>query len=107
MNVSEFNGMDAAQTEAEIRRREATSRKQTLAMIGDIPDEDVEPPDDTLFVCKLNPITEDEDLEIIFSRFGTVRSCNILRDKKSGDSLCYAFVEFEDTKSCGTHQHRS
>ena len=45
-----------------VRTREAKSRAQTLVMIGDIPDEDVEPPDDTLFVCKLNPITEDEDL---------------------------------------------
>jgi peptidyl-prolyl cis-trans isomerase-like 4 len=98
--ADEFEGMTAEETEAAIRKREATSRKQTLAMIGDIPDEDVEPPDDTLFVCKLNPITEDEDLEIIFSRFGTIRSCNILRDKKSGDSLCYAFVEFEDVKAC-------
>ena len=70
IDADEFEGMTAEQTEAEIRKREATSRKQTLAMIGDIPDEDVEPPDDTLFVCKLNPITEDEDLEIIFSRFG-------------------------------------
>jgi len=39
-------------------------------MIGDIPDADMKPPDNALFVCKLNPITQDGDLEIIFSRFG-------------------------------------
>ena len=28
-----------------------------------------------LFVCKLNQVTQSEDLEIIFSRFGKVVSC--------------------------------
>jgi peptidyl-prolyl cis-trans isomerase-like 4 len=100
INEDEFAGMSQEQVEAHIRQREAKSRAQTLVMIGDIPDEDVEPPEDTLFVCKLNPITEDEDLEIIFSRFGPIRKCEIKRDAKSGDSLCYAFVEFEDVKAC-------
>ena len=41
---------------------------QVLEIIGDIPDIDVKPPDNVLFVCKLNSVTTDEDLEIIFSR---------------------------------------
>lgn len=41
--------------------------------MGDLPDADVAPPDNVLFVCKLNPITQDEDLELIFSRFGKVK----------------------------------
>lgn len=40
--------------------------------IGDIPDRDVKPPENVLFVCKLNPATQDEDLELIFSRFGKI-----------------------------------
>ena len=40
--------------------------------IGDLPDADVRPPDNVLFVCKLNPVTTSEDLEIIFSRFGSI-----------------------------------
>jgi len=28
------------------------------------------------------------------------RSCEIIRDYKTGDSLQYAFIEFEDPKSC-------
>lgn len=40
--------------------------------VGDIPDVDVKPPDNVLFVCKLNPVTTSEDLEIIFSRFGPI-----------------------------------
>jgi RNA recognition motif-containing protein len=53
-----------------------------------------------LFVVKLNPHTTDEDLEIIFSRFGEIKCCEIIRDWKTGDSLNYAFIEFADRASC-------
>jgi peptidyl-prolyl cis-trans isomerase-like 4 len=66
-----------------------------LEMIGDLPDVDAKPPDDSLFVCRLNPVTTDEDLEIIFSRFGKVTTCDIIRDYKTGDSLNFAFISFE------------
>ncbi|CAF3423794.1 unnamed protein product [Rotaria socialis] len=56
----------------------------------------MKPPENVLFVCKLNQVTTDEDLETIFSRFGEITSCDIVRDKKTGDSLCYAFIEYEN-----------
>lgn len=68
-------------------------------MIGDIPFAAVRPPENILFVCKLNPVTMDEDLELIFSRFGKILSCEVVRDKKSGDSLQYAFIEFDEQDS--------
>merc|ERR1712083_738131 len=71
-----------------------------LEMIGDLPEADCAPPENVLFVCKLNPVTTDDDLEIIFSRFGKVVSCEVIRDRKTNDSLQYAFVEFEDQKAC-------
>ena len=40
-----------------------------------------------------------QDLEIIFSRFGKVTSCDIIRDYKTGDSLCYAFLGFDTDKA--------
>lgn len=43
------------------------------AQVGDLPDADMKPPENVLFVCKLNPVTTDEDLEIIFSRFGQIK----------------------------------
>jgi peptidyl-prolyl cis-trans isomerase-like 4 len=64
-------------------------------MVGDLPFANVRPPENVLFVCKLNPVTRDEDLELIFSRFGTILSCQVIRDKKTGDSLQYAFIEFD------------
>lgn len=42
----------------------------------------------------------DEDLELIFSRFGKILSCEVIRDKRTGDSLQYAFIEFENQKDC-------
>jgi peptidyl-prolyl cis-trans isomerase-like 4 len=44
-----------------------------LEIVGDLPDADMAPPENVLFVCKLNPVTSDDDLEIIFSRFGKVK----------------------------------
>ncbi|RIA92456.1 cyclophilin-like domain-containing protein [Glomus cerebriforme] len=84
------------------RQREAQAQALTLEMIGDLPFAEVKPPENVLFVCKLNQVTRDEDLELIFSRFGTISSCEIIRDKKTGDSLGYAFIEFENKEDCET-----
>lgn len=92
--------LGAGELEEVIRAKEAHSRAVVLESIGDIPDAEVKPPDNVLFVCKLNPVTEDDDLHTIFSRFGTVSSAEIIRDFKTGDSLCYAFVEFDDKEAC-------
>eukprot|EP01038_Epipyxis_sp_PR26KG_P012638 gene12638-16946_t len=94
------DGRTEEEIEAEIKRKEAHSRAIVLEMTGDLPDAEVKPPDEVLFVCKLNPVTTDEDLEIIFSRFGKIKSCEIIRDHKTGDSLNYAFIEFETEQSC-------
>ncbi|CAG8494350.1 13472_t:CDS:2 [Acaulospora colombiana] len=84
------------------RQMEARAQALTLEMIGDIPFAEVKPPENVLFVCKLNPVTRDEDLELIFSRFGHISSCEIIRDKMTGDSLCYAFIEFDNKEDCET-----
>lgn len=96
-------GADAAtqqELEESIRKKEAQSRAIVLEMTGDIPDAEVKPPAEVLFVCKLNPVTTDSELEIIFSRFGKIKQCEIIRDSKTGDSLSYAFIEFETEESC-------
>jgi len=82
------------------REREARAQALTLEMVGDLPFAEVAPPENVLFVCKLNPVTQDEDLELIFSRFGKIISCEIIRDKTTGDSLQYAFIEYSDRKEC-------
>ena len=71
-----------------------------LEMVGDLPDADIKPPENVLFVCKLNPITTDEDLELLFSRFGEIKECDIIKDKETGDSLQYAFIEYMTEEQC-------
>ncbi|GAM43512.1 hypothetical protein TCE0_050r18384 [Talaromyces pinophilus] len=92
--------MDEEAMERLRREREARAQALTLEMVGDLPFADVKPPENVLFVCKLNPVTQDEDLNLIFSRFGPILSCEVIRDKKTGDSLQYAFIEFENQKDC-------
>ncbi|XP_010451329.1 PREDICTED: peptidyl-prolyl cis-trans isomerase CYP59-like [Camelina sativa] len=83
-----------------IREKAAHSSAVILECIGDIPEAEVKPPDNVLFVCDLNPVTEGEDLHTIFSRFGTVISADVIRDSKTGNSLCYAFIKFETKEAC-------
>ena len=102
------------------REREARAQALTLEIVGDLPYAEVKPPENVLFVCKLNPVTEgqnidplgithvsltnsrstDEDLDTIFSRFGPIVSCEVIRDKRTKESLQYAFIEFENQKDC-------
>lgn len=46
----------ADEIEASMRTEEAKSRAVVLEMIGDLPDADVKPPSNMLFVCKVCPI---------------------------------------------------
>lgn len=64
---------DTRQSEEERRVQEAASRALTLEIIGDLPSADIKPPENVLFVCKLNPVTEEDDLHLIFSRFGPIK----------------------------------
>ena len=100
ITINSLYVLDEEELERNIKRKEAKSRAIVLEMMGDIPDADAKPPDEVLFVCKLNPVTTDEDLELIFSRFGPIKSCEIIRDHKTGDSLNYGFVHFETEKAC-------
>ncbi|CAH2093035.1 unnamed protein product [Euphydryas editha] len=98
--VDETQGKTAEEIQEMIEEKEAKARATILEIVGDLPDAEIAPPENVLFVCKLNPVTTDEDLEIIFSRFGKIVSCEVIRDKKTGNSLQYAFIEFENKKSC-------
>lgn len=79
--------------------REANSRAQVLEMVGDIRDAELKPPENVLFVCKLNAVTDAEGLQIIFSRFGDCH-VDVITDKQNGESLCYGFIEFENKNQC-------
>jgi len=99
-NINDYAGKSEEEINEIIAEKEAMARATILEMVGDLPDADIAPPENVLFVCKLNPVTCDDDLEIIFSRFGQVVSCEVIKDRVSGDSLQYAFVEFGDRAAC-------
>lgn len=83
-----------------LQEQDAKNKAIILELLEDIPDSEIKPPDNVLFICKLNPITQDDDLETLFSRFGAIKSCQIVRDKKTGQSLQYGFIEFEKVEDC-------
>lgn len=76
-DIDEEAGMSPTELAELCAEREAKARATILEMVGDIPDAEVAPPENVLFVCKLNPVTTDQDLEIIFSRFGKIKSCEV------------------------------
>ena len=86
--------------EEEWRKRQESSKAVLLEMLGDRPTADIQAPENVLFVCKLNPFTNDEDLELIFSRFDSRAKAEIIRDPDTGASLQYAFVEFTSNEAC-------
>ncbi|XP_071135253.1 peptidyl-prolyl cis-trans isomerase-like 4 [Mytilus edulis] len=98
--IDDLEGMTEEEIREIMEEREEKANAQLLEMIGDLPSTDITAPENILFVCKLNSVTTDEDLEIIFSRFGTIKSCEVIRDQKTGESLQYAFIEFEKKKDC-------
>lgn len=84
----------------QIEKKEDHSRAVVLEMLGDLPSAEIKAPENVLFVCKLNPVTDDEDLELIFSRFDPNAKAEIIRDSETGASLQYAFVEFTEKQQC-------
>ena len=46
-----------------------------------------------IFVAKLSPKTTKEELNELFSQFGEVSSCKVIKDHETGLSKCYGFVE--------------
>lgn len=54
---------DVEAVEKQRREREARAQALTLEMVGDLPFAEVKPPENVLFVCKLNPVTTGEALK--------------------------------------------
>ena len=99
-DIDKMKGKSEAEVQELLEAQEEKTNAHLLEMVGDLPTADTKAPDNILFVCKLNPVTSSEDLEIIFSRFGTIVSCEVIKDQKSGESLQYAFIEFEKPEQC-------
>ncbi|KAK3549618.1 hypothetical protein QTP86_005364 [Hemibagrus guttatus] len=53
----------------------------------------------TLFVARLNKKTTEEDLCMVFSKFGDIRRLRLVRDAVTGFSKGYAFIEYKEERS--------
>lgn len=58
--------MDEEAMEKLRREREARAQALTLEMVGDLPFAEVKPPENVLFVCKLNPVTQGMFASVFF-----------------------------------------
>lgn len=61
--------MDEEAMEKLRREREARAQALTLEMVGDLPFAEVKPPENVLFVCKLNPVTQGMFAVNVFSDY--------------------------------------
>lgn len=52
-------------------------------------------PECTVFVARLNKKTSEKTLKNIFSEYGPIKSCRLVRNIVTGASQRYAFIEFE------------
>ena len=96
----EVQKIEDERNSTDVAAKIAKGSARTLEIIGDLPDADARPPENVLFICKMNKVTSSEALELIFSRFGEIRSCNVVCDSRTGASLQYAFIEFIEQASC-------
>ena len=46
-----------------------------------------------IFIAKLSPKTNADDVRRLFERFGTVASCKVIMDHDTNRSKCYGFIE--------------
>lgn len=58
-------------------------------------------PKHSIFVARLNPETSEETLKTVFSRYGEIIRCRLIRDIVTGFSKCYGFIEFKDSYGAG------
>ena len=96
--------LDENDTEEKIKEKlkdkESKNKTVILELLEDLPNSSSRPQKNVLFVCRLNPITVEKDLINLFEQFGKIKSCQIIRDKKTKQSLKYGFIEFYKVEDC-------
>ena len=86
-DVEDFKGDEKAEEFGEVdeeaeeeareklrREREARAQALTLEIVGDLPYAEVKPPENVLFVCKLNPVTEGQTVYPAASTYPSLTS---------------------------------
>lgn len=61
--VDEDEGKTEEEVRKELEEKDMKAQAQILEIVGDLHYAEEKPPDNVLFVCKLNPVTTDEVLD--------------------------------------------
>ena len=72
LSICPLQGLDESAVNEKFAEKEAKAQATVLELVGDLSHVDDAPPENVLFVCKLNPVTTEEDLQIIVSTCGVV-----------------------------------
>ncbi|XP_061660222.1 U11/U12 small nuclear ribonucleoprotein 35 kDa protein [Syngnathoides biaculeatus] len=91
LKAGSIDGTDVEPHDRAVWRAMCTRYKPNKAVVGD--------PMLTLFVARLNPLTTEEKLHQVFSKFGNIKRLRLVRDVVTGFSKRYAFVEYKEERA--------
>lgn len=91
LKAGSIDGTDVEPHDRAVWRAMSAQYKPNKGVVGD--------PLLTLFVSSLNPLTTEEKLHQVFSKYGDIQRLRLVRDIVTGFSKRYAFVEYKEERS--------
>ncbi|XP_057677164.1 U11/U12 small nuclear ribonucleoprotein 35 kDa protein [Corythoichthys intestinalis] len=91
LKAGSIDGTDVEPHDRAVWRAMCARYKPNKGVVGD--------PLLTLFVARLNPLTTEEKLHQVFSKFGDIKRLRLVRDVVTGFSKRYAFVEYKEERA--------
>lgn len=104
----EDDGKTAEEIRKEMEAKEMKAQAQILEMVGDLHYADEKPPDNVLFVCKLNPVTTSEVSHIfVFCPFNFFIKLSFCRTWKSFFLVLVQLWNVKSSKTAVLNSHYS
>ncbi|KAM8900395.1 U11/U12 small nuclear ribonucleoprotein 35 kDa protein [Spinachia spinachia] len=91
LKAGSIDGTDVEPHDRAVWRAMTARYKPNKGVVGD--------PHLTLFVYRLNPLTTEDKLHQVFSKYGDVQRLRLVRDIVTGFSKGYAFIEYKEERS--------
>ncbi|XP_051903337.1 U11/U12 small nuclear ribonucleoprotein 35 kDa protein [Hippocampus zosterae] len=91
LKAGSIDGTDVEPHDRAVWRAMCARYKPNKGVVGD--------PLLTLFVARLNPMTTEDKLHQVFSKFGDIKRLRLVRDIVTGFSKRYAFVEYKEERA--------
>lgn len=99
LKAGSIDGTDDEPHDRAIFRAITSKYKPNKQVIGN--------PENTIFVGRLSPNTDEEQLESYFRKFGKIKRLRLVRDIVTGFSRCYGFIEYFDNESVYNAQRKA